>query len=114
MDDDKRISYFFLGLGIGAAVGILFAPKAGDETRRLLREKADEGKDYVKRRGEEFRSQASEKAESVLGRGRETAESILERGRETLARQRDSFSAALDAGREAYRDASNRTGTGEV
>ena len=34
MDDDKRISYFFLGLGIGAAVGILFAPKAGDETRR--------------------------------------------------------------------------------
>jgi gas vesicle protein len=102
MEDDKRLSYFFLGIGIGVAAGILFAPKAGDETRRLLRDKADEGKDYIRRRGEEFRSQANE-----------TAESILERGRETLSRQRDSFSAALDAGREAYRDASNRT-TGEL
>jgi gas vesicle protein len=113
MDDDKRLSYFFLGIGLGVAAGILFAPKAGDETRRLLRDKADEGKDYIRRRGEEFRSQATETAESVLGRSRETAESILERGRETLARQRDSFSAALDAGREAYRDANGR-GPSEV
>ena len=102
MEDDKRLSYFFLGLGIGVAAGILFAPKAGEETRRLIRDKADEGKDYVRRRSEEFRSQAGE-----------TAESILERGRETLARQRDSFSAALDAGRDAYREASSR-GAGEL
>ena len=98
MDDDKRLSYFFLGLGIGVAAGILFAPKAGEETRRLIRSKADEGKDYVRRRGEEFRSQAGE-----------TAESILERGRETLSRQRDAFSSALDAGRDAYREASGRS-----
>ena len=102
MDEDKRLSYFFLGIGLGVAAGILFAPKAGDETRRMLRDKADESKDYLRRRSEEFRSQAGE-----------TAESILERGRETLSRQRDSFSAALDAGREAYRDANGR-GTGEV
>ena len=37
MDEDKRISYFCLGLGIGVAVGILFAPKSGEETRQLLR-----------------------------------------------------------------------------
>ena len=42
MDEDKRIPYFLLGLGIGAAVGILFAPKAGPETRDFLLTKADE------------------------------------------------------------------------
>lgn len=32
MEDDNRISYFFLGLGLGVAVGVLFAPKSGEET----------------------------------------------------------------------------------
>ena len=100
MDDDKRLSYFFFGLGIGVATGILFAPKAGEDTRRLIRDKAVDSKDYLRRRSEEFRDQASEAAESAL-----------ERGRETLSRQRDSFSAALDAGRDAYREASGRTGS---
>ena len=43
MDDDKRLSYFFLGLGLGVAVGMLFAPKSGEETREFLKQKADEG-----------------------------------------------------------------------
>ena len=63
MDEDKRISYFCLGLGIGVAVGILFAPKAGEETRLLLRSKADESKDYVKRKGEELKSSATDLAD---------------------------------------------------
>jgi gas vesicle protein len=96
MNDDKRLSFFFLGLGIGVAAGILFAPKAGEETRRLIRDKTGEGADFLRRRTGEFREQATDMAESVL-----------ERGRETLTRQRDSFSAALDAGREAYREATN-------
>ncbi len=50
MDDDNKFSYFFLGLGLGVAAGLLFAPKSGPETRDLLRSKADEGKEYLKRR----------------------------------------------------------------
>ena len=46
MDEDKRISYFCLGLGIGVAVGILFAPKSGEETRQLLRSKATRAKTF--------------------------------------------------------------------
>ena len=49
MEEDKRISYFCLGLGIGVAVGILFAPKSGEETRLLLRSKADESKGATRR-----------------------------------------------------------------
>jgi len=27
MEDDNKLSYFCLGLGLGVAVGVLFAPK---------------------------------------------------------------------------------------
>ena len=67
MEDNNRLSYFFLGMGIGVAIGILFAPKSGEETRKLIRSKADEGKKYVKKRTEEVR----ESAEDLVERGRE-------------------------------------------
>ena len=66
MDDDNKFSYFFLGLGLGVAAGLLFAPKSGPETRDLLRSKADEGKEYLKRRTTELGDQASD----VLERGK--------------------------------------------
>ena len=90
MEDDNRLSYFFLGLGLGVAVGVLFAPKAGAETRDFIRSKAEEGVDFVKQRGDEFRQNAAE---------------TIDRSKETLRRQKDSLSAAVDAGKQAYRDA---------
>jgi len=92
MEDDKKFSYFFLGLGIGVAVGILFAPKSGEETREFLKERADEGKEYLKRRSEELR---------------ETATSTIDRGRQALDRQKEQLRAAVDAGRQAYRETAN-------
>jgi len=90
MSEDNKFPYFFLGLGLGVAVGLLFAPKSGSETRELLLQKADEGKEYLKRQGEQLRSSAGD---------------AIERGRSALARQRDQLSAAVEAGRQAYRDA---------
>jgi gas vesicle protein len=92
MEDENRISYFFLGLGLGVAVGVLFAPKSGEETRDMIRSKANEGADYMKRRGEEFRDQASD---------------AIDRGKQTIQKHKDNLSAAVDAGRQAYRDAVN-------
>src|SRR2546429_4770229 len=46
----SKVTYFLVGLGLGALVGVLFAPKAGDETRDYLSKKADEGKDYAQRK----------------------------------------------------------------
>jgi gas vesicle protein len=99
MDDDRKFSYFFLGLGLGVAVGILFAPKSGEETREFIRSKADEGKDYVRRRGEELRDSASE---------------YVERGKSAITRQRDQLSAAVEAGKQAYREAVGKPAPGEV
>lgn len=90
MEDNNKLSFFFLGMGIGVAIGILFAPKSGEETRRLIRDKADEGRGYVKRRS---------------GEVRESAEGMVDRGRQAVGRQRDQLNAAVEAGRQAYREA---------
>ncbi len=89
MEEDRKIPYFLLGLGLGVAVGILFAPKSGEETRRLLKSKTDEGKEYVKRRTEE---------------ALHDAEKLIERGKRTVVRQKDQFASAVEAGKQAYRE----------
>lgn len=90
MQDNGRLSYFFLGMGIGVAVGILFAPKSGEETRQYLRERADEGRDYVKRRSGDIRAQAG---------------GIVDKSKQAVSRQKDQLSAAVEAGKQAYREA---------
>jgi gas vesicle protein len=98
MADDNKLTYFVLGLGIGVAVGMLFAPQSGEETRQLLRTKADEGKKYLKKQGE------------VL---RESAGDIVEKGKGAVVRQKDQLAAALEAGKQAYREAVADGGAGE-
>jgi gas vesicle protein len=90
MEDDNKFSYFFLGLGLGVAVGLLFAPNSGAETRDLIRSKADESKDYLRKRGSELRDSASD---------------AIEKGKTAVSRQRDHLAAAVDAGKQAYREA---------
>ena len=100
MEDNNKLSYFFLGMGIGVAIGILFAPKSGEETRRIIRERADEGRDYVKKRSDEGRDYVKRRTDEA----RESASQAVERGREAVSRQRDQLSAAVEAGKQAYRD----------
>jgi gas vesicle protein len=95
MDDDRRLSYFFLGLGLGVAVGILFAPKSGQETRQLIRSKAEEGKEYIRRRSGELYESAGE---------------MVEKSRAALVRQKDQLAAAVEAGKQAYREAVGEDG----
>jgi len=83
----SKVSLFLVGLGIGALVGILFAPKSGEETRDFLAQKADEGREYAQRKARELR---------------ERAEDLVERSKSAASRQKESLSAAVDAGRDAY------------
>src|SRR5260370_35554952 len=85
----SKVTYFLVGLGVGALVGILFAPKSGEETRDFLSKKADEGKDYAQKKASEVRERADE---------------LVERGKEVAVRKKDSISTAAEAGAEAYRD----------
>lgn len=89
MDEDKRISYFCLGLGIGVAVGILFAPKSGEETRQLLRSKADESKDFLKAKTVELKDSAVD---------------LADKSKLAIQRQKEQLAAAVEAGRQAYKE----------
>ena len=96
--DKNGLSSFLLGLGVGVGIGMLFAPKAGQETRDMLRNKAGEGADYVKNRAGDFRQTASE---------------WVDKGKEAVGRQRENLADAMEAGKQAYRDTVNRETQGE-
>jgi len=89
MDDSKALSCFLLGLGVGVAVGIVFAPASGEETRGRIRSRALEGGDYLKRRSEDLR---------------ESAVDLVDRGKTVVRSQREQLNAAVEAGRQAYRE----------
>ena len=87
--DRDGLANFVLGVGVGVVVGLLFAPKTGEETRELLKNKADEGKEFLKKRGSELRESASE---------------MLDRGRDVVGRQKDTLAEAMAAGKQAYHE----------
>ena len=84
----SKVTYFLVGLGVGALVGILFAPKSGEDTREYLSKKADEGRDFAQRKAKELR---------------ERADDLIERSKDAASRGKDSISAAVEGAREAYR-----------
>jgi len=94
--DGNSFLWFLAGLGLGALAGVLYAPRAGSETREALRVRAEEGREYVRNRAQQAREQAAEWAD---------------RGREVVNQQKEQFRAAYEAGRQAYRDATTETGT---
>ena len=78
----SNVAFFAAGVGVGAAIAILYAPKSGKETRRLIAQKAGEGMDYLESRGKELRNQAGE---------------AVDRGKEFVNRQKDRLAEALKA-----------------
>lgn len=92
--DGSGIGWFLAGLGLGAMVGVLYAPRSGSETRDALRSKAEEGRDYVKTRAREAREQAS---------------GWVDKGKDVVGQQKDQFRAAYEAGRQAYQEATTET-----
>ncbi len=112
MEEKSGFGYFLLGLGLGVAAGILWAPRAGDETRQIIADRAGEGAEYLKGRTEEgreyVRQRAGEGKEYIRQRTDEikgSAADLMEKGRSTVSRQRENLTAAVEAGKQAYRDA---------
>lgn len=101
MEERSGFGYFLLGLGIGVAAGILWAPRAGEETRQLIADKAGEGADYLRARAQDGTEFVRQKTEDLRG----SAADLYEKGRQTVSKQRDTLGAAVEAGKQAYRDA---------
>jgi len=95
--DSNSFVWFLAGLGIGAIAGVLYAPRSGEETRQVLRSRAEEGRDFVRQRAQQAREQAAGWAD---------------RGREVLSQQKEQFRSAFEAGRQAYQEATAADGGG--
>jgi len=68
---------FILGAVAGVAIGFLYAPKPGRETRELLKEKKERAAEKAKEAAEKAReaaAKAREKVEEKLGRKKPTEE----------------------------------------
>ena len=79
----------FIGITIiGAAVALLVAPKAGEETRQQIKDAAES----VKAKGEDYYKQV-----------KETVTSALEHGKGLVAERKERITKAVQEGIEAYK-----------
>jgi gas vesicle protein len=80
--ESNSFLWFLAGLGVGAVVGVLYAPRSGDEMRDVIRAKA--------------REQAR--------RARDQATEWVDRGNDVINQQKERFRSAYEAGRQAYNE----------
>jgi gas vesicle protein len=71
------ITFLLIGLGAGAVVGMLFAPKAGRQMRRDLRRGYDNARETL----DDWKETAQDFAEEAIGRGSEFADDLRDRVR---------------------------------
>lgn len=95
--DGNSVLWFLAGLGVGALVGVLYAPRSGNEIREAIRSRAEEGREFARERAREARDQATD---------------WIDRGREILNQQKEQFRSAYDAGRQAYQETTTPSETG--
>lgn len=98
MNDGKSgqvFTAFALGIGIGAAFGILFAPRSGEETRDSILRGARERLDDAMSTGRDYVQRAREGVEQVKGQVRDKVESgkdYARRAQETIGQVKDQAS----------------------
>ncbi|MBZ5525227.1 MAG: YtxH domain-containing protein [Acidobacteriia bacterium] len=90
-ESSNSIMWFLAGLGFGALLGVLYAPRSGRETREALRNTADEGREFLKNRSREAREAMGE---------------WVDQSKEVVRQKKEQISGAFDAGRQAFREAS--------
>jgi gas vesicle protein len=78
----STIAYLVAGLGLGAAVSMLLAPKSGAETRQWIANKCLDGVDTANKSLRHTRRQAK----AVMDRGQEKISEAVEAGRDAVGK----------------------------
>jgi gas vesicle protein len=91
---ESKFSYLFIGLGLGAIGGLMFALLARKETRELLRERSTKTLDYLNQHA---------------GKLRESAEAVVEKGRKFMGHQCDAVDTHTEGEAQAYHEERRET-----
>jgi gas vesicle protein len=94
----EKVLYFMIGGFVGAAIGLLLAPKSGEETRAYLGGKYREGTTLLGEKARQGRDAITEKSREVSNKVSQT----IDKGREMVNRQKEQVGAAIEAGKQAY------------
>src|SRR5215211_8498382 len=118
-----KLTYLLVGGGIGAILALLFAPKSGQELRgdiadvtrkgiekgketaAQLQEKAGEYYEVTREKAGEYYAVAQEKAGELKNRAGE----IAEKAKSAASNTANPFTAAIEAGKEAYTEEKRKT-----
>lgn len=106
MSDNNDFGAFLVGFIVGgltgAAVSLLFAPQAGEETRAIIRDKAIELRDRASETVEEARlraeqawDEAKEKTNEWSQLAKEQAHELKSKGEKTLDESREKLAESI-------------------
>lgn len=115
-DTGARVAYLLVGAGIGAVVALLFAPKSGHELRGDIADATRKGIDRTRdaatqlgERATDYYEGARDRATELYSAGREKAGEVASAARDAAQRKGGSLSAAIEAGKQAYREEKRKT-----
>jgi|SRR5918992_579008 gas vesicle protein len=113
----EKLTFLLVGAGLGATLALLFAPKSGRELRGDIADYTKRGIDVA---GEGAR-QVGERAAGIYDAGRGRVADVYGAARERVAsgaeivsdvaaRQKEQIAAAIEAGKQAYREEKRKAG----
>jgi gas vesicle protein len=86
---DFKFPDFLVGMGLGAIIGLLLAPRSGEETRKYLRERSNKGLDALNQRA---------------GKLRKSIEGMVKKGKKFVGPRCDSIDTTTEAQDQAYQE----------
>jgi gas vesicle protein len=118
------LGWFVAGLSLGALLGVLYAPKAGKETRddimngaREARERAEELIEQGKQKaseyadqGRQYYEQGKQKASDLVEQGKQQASAYADKGREYYEKGRTQWSQYAEKGRTLVNEQQAKVG----
>ena len=116
-----KLTYLLVGGGIGAILALLFAPKSGEELRgdiadatRKGIEKSKETAAHLQEKAGEYYEVSREKAGEFYETAQEKAADLAEKAKAAAARTANPFSAAIEAGKDAYTEEKRKNETKSI
>ncbi len=106
-NDKGGFGWFLMGLGVGTALGVLYAPKSGSETRDELTTTAREKSEFVRQRSR----QAADQVSDMVDRGRDQLNEYVDRSKEAVDRGRAQWDQYVDRGRQVVHEQAGKVGS---